>query len=51
MNVHLDTDLYKMDTDPSFSRNMILTDGKVEKNTTTMKKKINIAFETSFSVH
>lgn len=28
---NLDTDLYKVDTDPSFNRNMILTDRKVKK--------------------
>lgn len=33
----LDTDLSKVDTDPSFSRNMILTDRELKKkNTITM---------------
>lgn len=39
LNIHLDVDLYKVDTDPFFSRNMILTDRKIEENTTTMKNK------------
>ena len=51
MNVRLDDDLYKVDTDPSFSRNMILVNRKVGKNITTMKKKIKLIFEKSFSVH
>lgn len=51
LNVHLDVDLYKVDTDPLFSRNMILTDRKIEENTTTVKKKIKFAFEERFCVH
>lgn len=51
LNVRLDDDLYKVDTDPSFSRNMILVNRKVGKNATTMKKKIKLIFEKSFSVH
>lgn len=32
MNDCLDVDLCKVDTDPSFSGNIVLTDRKVEKN-------------------
>lgn len=51
MNIHLDVDLYKVDRDPYSSRNMILTYREVEKNTTTVKKKIKLSFEKGFSVH
>lgn len=52
MNTHLDVDLYKVDIkdiNPSFSRNMVLTDRKVENNTTAMKKKTWLIIEKRFS--
>lgn len=52
MNVHLDIDLYKVDTDPFFfGRNMILTDRKDDENTITMKKKIKFTCGEGVSVH
>lgn len=51
MNSHLDADLYKVDTNPSSSRNMILTHREVEKKTTTVKKKSKLIFKKGFSVH
>lgn len=52
MNTHLDVDLYKVDIkdiNSPFGRNMILTDRKVEKNTTAMKKKTWLIVEKGFS--
>lgn len=40
-----------MDIDLFSSRNMILNDRKVEKNTVTVKKKIKLLFEKGFSIH
>lgn len=42
--------MHEVDTDASLSRIMILVDRKVEKNTTTMKRKIELIFEKGFNV-